>query len=155
MEKLEIMVCAVIMFILIDFHILKDSKELEEKARKSLLSYSAQEGRNRGLKMMSVKIINSTIKGHYVYHIRPTKSIKMQVKKEQDNIFDQYAMVVKIAESNQMSNDILQEISRPAKKNTLNNVLVKDIAGKLVGRVLANLGKAIYRVWKDIGEVSW
>ena len=155
MEKLEIMVCAVIMFILIDFHILKDSKELEEKARQSLFSYSAQEGRNRGLKMMSVKIINSTIKGYHVYHIRPTKSIKMQVKKEQDNIFDQYAMVVKIPESNQMSNDILQEISRPAKKNTLNNVLVKDIAGKLVGRVLANLGKAIYRVWKDIGEVSW
>ena len=155
MEKLEIMVCAVIMFILIDFHILKDSKELEEKARQSLFSYSAQEGRNRGLKMMSVKIINSTIKGYHVYHIRPTKSIKMQVKKEQDNIFDQYAMVVKIPESNQMSNDILQEISRPAKKNTLNNVLVKDIAGKLVGRVLTNLGKAIYRVWKDIGEVSW
>ena len=105
--------------------------------------------------MMSVKIINSTIKGYHVYHIRPTKSIKMQVKKEQDNIFDQYAMVVKIPESNQMSNDILQEISRPAKKNTLNNVLVKDIAGKLVGRVLTNLGKAVYRVWKDIGEVSW
>ena len=104
---------------------------------------------------MSVKIINSTIKEYHVYHIGPTKSIKMQVEKEQDNEFYQYAMVVKMPEANQMSNDILQEISRPAKKNTLNNVLVKDIAGKLVGRVPANLGKAIYRVWKDISEVSW
>ena len=104
---------------------------------------------------MSVKIINSTIKEYHVHHIGPTKSIKMQVEKEQDNEFYQYAMVVKMPEANQMSNDILQEISRPAKKNTLNNVLVKGIAGKLVGRVPANLGKAVYRVWKYIGEVSW
>ena len=134
---------------------LKDSKELEEKVHQSFFSYSVKEGRVRSLKIMRVKIINSTFKEYHLYHIRRTKSIKMQVEKEQGDEFDQYAMVVKIPEANQMSNDILQEISRPAKKNTLNNVLVKDIAGKRVGRVPANLGKAIYRVWKYIGEVSW
>ena len=134
---------------------LKDSKELEEKSHQSFFSYSVQEGRVRSLKIMSVKIINSTVKEYHAYHIRPTKSFKMQVEKEQDDEFDQYTMVAKIPEANQMSNDILQEISRPAKKNTLNNVLVKGIAGKLVGRVPANLAKAVYRVWKYIGEVSW
>ena len=32
---------------------------------------------------------------------------------------------------------------------------MKDIAGKLNGWVLANLEKANYRGWKDIGEASW
>ena len=155
MKKLKIMVCAVIMLILIDFDMLKDSKELEEKAHWSFFSYSVHKGRDRGFKIMSVKIIISAIKGYHVYHIRPTKSIKIQGEKEQGSEFDQYAMIVKIPEANQMPNDIFQEISRPAKKNTLYNVLVKDIARKLVGRVPANLGKAIYRVWKDIDEVPW
>ena len=96
MKSLEIMVCTVKILIFSDFDKLKNLKELEEKTHQSFFSYCVKEGRYRRLKSISFKTINSTIKGYDVYHLRPRKSIKMQVKIEQDNEFDQFAMLVEI-----------------------------------------------------------
>ena len=103
---------------------------------------------------MMLRVINSAIKGYHIYHVRPHRGISMVVRKEHTNSYDENAMIVEIPKKEDLPVSFLEEISRPA-KGTKNCVKVKDIAGKLVGRVPANLGRIFRTLDKHIIKIKW
>ena len=103
---------------------------------------------------MKLRVINSAIKGYHIYHVRPHRGISMVVRKEHTNSYDENAMIVEIPKKEDLPVSFLEEISRPA-KGTKNCVKVKDITGKLVGRVPANLGRMFQTLDKNIVKITW
>ena len=98
-------------------------------------------------------MINSAIKG-YIYHVRPHRGISMVIRKEHANSYDENAIIVEIPKKEDLPLSLSEETSRPA-KGTKNCVKVKDIAGKLVRRVLANLGRIFRTLDKHIVNITW
>ena len=98
--------------------------------------------------MKELVIINSNIKGYYVFKIRPHQSVKMLVEKEHNNEYDPHAMVVKMPELKEIHSSIHEDVTKEAKGKEPQQT-VKDIAGKTVGRVPANLCKLFEKLLKD------
>lgn len=90
--------------------------------------------------MKTIKIIDSNIKGYHIYHIRPCTKVVMHVEPEFGNSYDPNAMLVKIPE--------LKELLTMTEEETM-----KSKAGKIVGRVPANLGQ-LFRHLLSNGKVK-
>ena len=87
-------------------------------------------------KKLTLKIV-SEIKGYHVFHVRPTSEIPLLIIPEDGNKFDPNAMLVKVPDMVPPSMHSI--ITRPALKKGSKDQTVKDILGKTVGRVPANL----------------
>ena len=67
----------------------------------------------------------------------------MLVEKEIDNVFDAFAMVVKMPQLCNILNDSHNSVSKQ-KRGKESDQTVKTNAGKIVGRVPANVCKIVY-----------
>ena len=77
-----------------------------------------------------------SIKGYHFFKIRPHEEIPLLVLPEDGNVFDEHAMMVVMPKN--VAEEMLEAVTRKgdAKRKTQK---VKDILGKQVGRVPANL----------------
>ena len=89
--------------------------------------------------MEEITISQSHIKGYHIFKITPHKEIKLQVLKEVNNKKDPNAMPVKMPGLEEIPVNLHDNITRPRKKLNEKNQTVKEIAGKDVGQVSANL----------------
>ncbi|XP_057309362.1 uncharacterized protein LOC130647505 [Hydractinia symbiolongicarpus] len=89
--------------------------------------------------IMKVKIVNSSIKGYHIYHVRPHLDIAMDVRPEPENQYDPNAHCVWMPNQENIPKNLLKEVTRPEKESQKKQTAGK-IAGKLVGRVPASLG---------------
>ena len=103
---------------------------------------------------MKLQVINSAIKGYHIYDVRPHRGISMVVRKEHANLYDENTRIVEISKKEDLPLSFMEEISRPA-KGTKNFVKVKDITGKLAGRVPANLGRIFQTLDENIVKITW
>ena len=87
---------------------------------------------------MEVNVVNSSIKGYHFFKIQPHDSIEMNVVKDSHIPYDPSAMIVKIP--NHVSPSLLNDVTRETRPGRPEQI-VKDILGKDVGRIPANLGK--------------
>ena len=88
--------------------------------------------------MKHITIINSNIKGYHIFKVKPHLKIEMLVERELDNKYDSQATIVKIPELNKINAGLHGEVTKEAKGKQPQQK-VKDIAGKTVGRVPANV----------------
>ncbi len=70
-----------------------------------------------------------SIKGYHIFKIRPCSYLSLTVSPDENNPYDQYAMVVKMP------------LSVPEEDAKRGPQKVREITGKHVGRVPANLSK--------------
>ena len=89
--------------------------------------------------MEEITISQSHIRGYHIFKITPHKEIKLQVLKEVNNKKDPKTMLVKMLGLEEIPVNVRDDITRPKKKTNEKNQTVKEIAGKDVGRVPANL----------------
>ncbi len=83
--------------------------------------------------------INSCIKGYHIFKIRPCEDVVMEVSREENNEYDEHAMLVKMPDI--VADNLLQKVTR-AESSRYPIQRVRDILGKTVGRVPANLCRA-------------
>ena len=88
---------------------------------------------------MIIKIINSSIRGYHIFHIRPHFEIPMDVVKETRNEKDASAVKVMMPDLMDIPQSYHKAITWKAKKKTEEDQIVRHIASKQVGRVPANL----------------
>ncbi|XP_070549244.1 uncharacterized protein [Ptychodera flava] len=96
--------------------------------------------------------VQSTISGYHYFHIRPHVDIQLVVAKEPNNKKDPKAMSVLMPTLDDIPGYLHETITREADKRNPKQI-IKDIAGKQVGRVPANLCGAFRRVL-DEGEAN-
>ena len=84
---------------------------------------------------MKLILKNSAIKGSHIFKITPLIEMTMIVEREEENEFDPYAMVVKIPEMDHIPLEDRNKITREKEPQER----LKNIAGKVVGRVPANI----------------
>lgn len=79
-----------------------------------------------------------SIKGYHAFKVRPCSDISLIITPEEGNKYDPHAMLVKMPDT--VPDQLLEKVTRAgdAKRRPQ---LVKDIIGKTVGRVPANLSK--------------
>ena len=65
---------------------------------------------------MKLKLSNSYIKGYHIYHIRPRADISMEVERDFDNEYDEFAMKVSMPDATKVKAGLLDAITRPEKK---------------------------------------
>lgn len=95
-------------------------------------------------KMKTLKVTNSAIKGYHVFKIKPHPFIKMLVLPEHNNPYDQHAMIIKMPVISDIDKRYLNDITDDGEGQ-----VVKEIAGKIVGRVPANLSAVFYKLLKE------
>ena len=100
---------------------------------------------------MKLILKNSAIKGYHIFKITPLIEMTMIVEREEENEFDPYAMVIKIPEIDHIPLEDRNKITREKEPQQR----LKDIAGKVVGRVPANLGKLFSRMELSAANISW
>ena len=83
----------------------------------------------------------SNIKGYHVFKRRPHSMITMAVQKDEGNDFDPHAMVIVMPALEAIHHELHDIIVREAKGKKQPEQKVRDNAGKLMGRVPANIGK--------------
>lgn len=101
-----------------------------------------------------IKITNSNIKGYHIFKVRPHSDIKMLVKHEDDNKMDENAMKIVMPVIEEIAHNLREAVTRKADKKRPEQK-VCDIAGKMVGRVPANLGKVIREVERYSERILW
>ena len=81
------------------------------------------------------------IKGYHHFRIRPLTGSRMKMLRirEPQNVYDRYALKIVIPPRQELSPDILDEETRGEPRRQL----VRDIAGKTVGRVLRDISQII------------
>ena len=94
--------------------------------------------------MKLLQVTNSSIKGYHVFKIKPHWAIKMLVVPENDNKYDGNAMIIKMPMLNDIDEGFRDEITGNGEGQR-----VSDIAGKIVGRVPANLSYMFRKLLKD------
>ena len=100
---------------------------------------------------MKLILKNSAIKGYHIFKITQLIEMTMIVEREEENEFDLYAMVIKIPEIDHIPREDRNKITREKEPQQR----LKDIAGKVVGRVPANLGKLFSRMELSAANISW
>jgi len=88
--------------------------------------------------MKEIKIYNSNIKGYHIFKTRPHSDIPMIVERDFHNKYDKYAMIVKMPALENIPSSLQEAVLRPAKGREKFQK-GKDNAGKVVGRVSANV----------------
>ena len=83
----------------------------------------------------------SCIKGYHRFKIRPHKEIVMDVKIEIGNKLDHNAMIVKLPLLEDITPTLHKEITKEERGKEKEHQTVESTAGKVVGRVPANLCK--------------
>ena len=83
----------------------------------------------------------TNIKGYHVFKRRPYLAITMDVQKDEENAHDPHAMVIVMPALEAIDNELHDIIAREAKGKKQPEQKVRDNAGKLMGRVPANIGK--------------
>ena len=91
--------------------------------------------------MKIVKIENSHIKGYHIFRVRPHPEIIMLVTPEANNPKDETAMQITMPKLDEIPTAFHDVVTRPRprKKERETDQHVRDIAGRMVGRVPANL----------------
>ena len=81
------------------------------------------------------------IKGYHHFHIQPLTGSQMKMLRirEPQNVYDRYAVRIVIPPMQELSPDILNKETRGEPRRQL----VRDIAGKTVGRVPRNISEII------------
>ena len=90
--------------------------------------------------MKILHIENSSIRGYHFSKRRPHTEIEVLLDKEEDNSHDVNAMVIKMLDLIQIDKQYLDITVRPCKGKEPEQK-VKDNAGKIIGRVPANICK--------------
>lgn len=105
--------------------------------------------------MKTLTIIKSNIKGYHSFKIRPHCDIEMDVVVEEDNSYDPYAMAVNMPLIQEIHPRYHDVVTRE-EKGKYKKQSVRDIAGKQVGRVPANLCKMFRKVLheKDVVKIK-
>ena len=83
---------------------------------------------------------NSSIRGYHFFKRRPHTAIEMLLEKEEDNSYNVNAMFIKMPDLIQIDKQYLDITVRPCKGKEPEQK-VKDNAGKVIGRVPANICK--------------
>ncbi|XP_069110389.1 uncharacterized protein [Argopecten irradians] len=84
-----------------------------------------------------------SIKGYHIFHRRPDPAIKMKVEVEDNNRYDESAMKVMVPSLDEIPQHLHGNVTRPENiQRRLPVQRVRDIAGKQIGRVPANLCRA-------------
>ena len=65
---------------------------------------------------MKLKLSNSYIKGYHIYHVRPHADISMEVERDFDNEYDEFAMKVSMPDATKVKAGLLDAITRPEKQ---------------------------------------
>ena len=100
---------------------------------------------------MKLILKNRAIKGYHIFKITQLIEMTMIVEREEENEFDPYAMVIKTPEIDHIPLEDRNKITREKEPQQR----LKDIAGKVVGRVPANLGKLFSRMELSAANISW
>ena len=103
---------------------------------------------------MKVKIENSFIKGYHIYRIRPHMDVAMNIRHEEDNKYDPDSHSVFMPDLEQIPTSFHSAITAQAKKGRAEQT-VRQIAGKMVGRLPANLGKVLKDMKHSIALIQW
>lgn len=103
---------------------------------------------------MKVFIKNSSIKGYHIYKVQPHGEIELEVKVDQNNAYDPDAMAVWMPELEAVPERLRYTECKPA-KNGKPCQKVNEIAGKMVGRVPANLGKVFKSLKLQLNSIKW
>ena len=83
---------------------------------------------------------NSCIKCYHIFQTKPHLEIKNLVENEDGNKYDPFAMLIRMPELINIPIKLHNDITKDAKSGNIAQT-VKTIANKVVGKVLANLGK--------------
>ncbi len=86
--------------------------------------------------------ISWSIKGYHIFKRRPSPNILMYLEADKDNEKDPWAINVLMPGIEKIPENFHNEVTRNADERRRTPQLVKDIAGKQIGRVPANLCKA-------------
>ena len=97
-------------------------------------------------------IVNSNIKGYHTFKIRPHPQIEMITEEEIGNPRDPHAVVIKMPSLNEISEKFHEGITKK-KRGKEKQQTVKDIAGAVIGIVLANICKLFEKLITD-GDVT-
>ena len=100
---------------------------------------------------MKLILKNSAIKWYHIFKITQLIEMTMIVEREEENEFDPYAMVIMTPEIDHIPLEDRNKITREKEPQQR----LKDIAGKVVGRVPANLGKLFSRMELSAANISW
>ena len=98
--------------------------------------------------MEAVVIKESNIKGYHYFKRKPHAEIEMKVEKELNNIHDPDAYVVKMTKLKYIHPKYHKEVTRQAKGKDPQQT-VSDIAGSIIGRVPANIGKIFHQLFDE------
>ncbi|XP_070546573.1 uncharacterized protein [Ptychodera flava] len=96
--------------------------------------------------------IVSTVRGYHAFRIRPHVSVWLEVKDEEGNRYDPYAMGVWFPKLEKIPEHLHHEITRKGDQRGPEQT-VHSNSGKQVGRVPANLCKA-FRQLKEQGKIT-
>ena len=100
---------------------------------------------------MKLILKNSAIKGYHIFKITPLIEMTMIVEREEENEFDPYAMVIKTPEIDHIPPEDRNKITREKEPQQR----LKDIAGKVAGRVPANISKLFSLMDLSAAIISW
>ena len=100
---------------------------------------------------MKLILKNRAIKGYHIFKITQLIEMTMIVEREEENEFDPYAMVIKIPEIDHIPLEDRNKITREKEPQQR----LKDIAGKVVGRVPANISKLFSLMDLSAAIISW
>ena len=92
------------------------------------------------LEKIMIVLRNSSIKGYYVFQIKPHPEIKMLVQNEDDNKSNPFPLLIRMSELINSPIKLHNDITREAKRGKIAET-VKSITNKVVGRIPTNLGK--------------
>ena len=102
------------------------------------VSLFSSTSKNQHDTMKILHIEYQSIRGYYFFKRRPHTAIEMQLEKEEDKSYDVNAMVIKMPDLIQIDTQYLNITVRPCKGKEPEQK-VKDNAGKVIGRVPANI----------------
>ena len=78
----------------------------------------------------------------------------MEVERDFDNVYDEFAMKVSMPDATKVKAGLLDAITRPEKRGRPCQ-RVKDVTGKVVGHIPANLGELFVQLKDKIVRISW
>ena len=106
------------------------------------VSLFSSTSKNQHDTMKILHIEYQSIRGYYFFKRRPHTAIEMLLEKEEDKSYDVNAMVIKMPDLIQIDTQYLNITVRPCKGKEPEQK-VKDNAGKVIGRVPANICKIL------------
>lgn len=104
---------------------------------------------------MTVVQVRSSIKGYHKFKRAPPQNIHMEVTPEANNDKDEHAMTVTMPSLDEIPGRHHQEITKVAKRDEPAQRVI-DVAGKMIGRVPANLCKLFRQqlLSRDVAKIT-